>query len=381
MAEHAKVSPSAAHRWLRCPGSVQANANKGYEQSAYALEGTTAHALLEVALRLHTPPEVFVGQTLEEGHMPITEEMADTVGYALDYVHAYLADAPKAKVRIEAPVFPAALLGVDQSVIWGTPDIQLDNHPHELVTIDYKHGVGIPVSVKENPQIKLYHAGARASNGRYRRYRSVVVQPRVPKRRPVQEHTITDKELVEWLDSTVRPTLAVALQPDAPRVAGDWCRYCAASGQCPEQLRAAFSRVQRDFKESPVGPKGLTPAELAHYLDQVPMVETALADLKAVAVRAVHAGVEIPGYEKAWTRTRRVWRDEEEANTLLEELGLEPRERYTVELLSPAKAEDALKAKGALPRRKRGEPAVPSPLDAVVAYTEPSPSIAKVPPV
>lgn len=380
MTAHAKLSPSGAHRWLECPGSIEANADKPWEQNIYALEGTTAHALLETCLRLDSDPEEFLGQVLEEELLPIDEDMVDAVGYALDYVKGYLANNPKATIRIEKPVYPGKLLGTDTKTIWGTPDIQLDNYPSELVTIDYKHGVGKAVSVKDNPQIKIYHIGGRALKGKYRRYRSVVVQPRLPKRRPVQEApAITDEQLMHWADTVVRPIIPIALAADAPRKAGDWCHYCHASGRCPAQLKQTFERAAKDFGKVQKSPKHVTPAELANYLDQVSMVEGAIKAMREHAIAAIHAGVKIPGYVPEWTVARRVWLDEEKANKLLTKLGLETKERYEVSLLSPSKAETALRAKGVIARKKRGEARQPSPLADVIAYTEQSPSIGKAP--
>lgn len=378
MTAHALLAPSSAHRWLECPGSIAANADKPWEQSIHALTGTTAHALLEMCLRLHTGPEEFFGQKLDPEHLPIDEEMVDAVGYALDYVHAYMADHKKAVIHIEKPVYPGPLLGQPRRIVWGTPDIQMYVPNVELVTIDYKHGVGIPVSVKDNPQIKLYHAGRRAENGKFTRYRSVVIQPRLPKRKPVQEASLTDKQLVQWLDDVVKPVIPIALAEDAPRKAGDWCRYCHASGACPAQLKQAFDRAAKEFGKVNRDPKRVTPAELAKYLDMLPMVEEAVGSLKAIGIRAVHAGVKVPGYVASWTRAKRVWRDEEAANRLLAKLGLEKLERYKVELITPAKAEDALRAKKVLQARKRGAPKPPSPLEEVIAYTEQNPAIDKL---
>lgn len=358
-----------------CQGSIEANRGKPWEQSIYALEGTSAHTLLEVCLRMEAEPTEFLGKTLEDGHVPVDEDMADSVGFALDYVASYMADNKKAKLRIEHPVYPAPLLGLKNELLWGTPDIQVDNYPHEVVTLDYKHGIGITVPVKDNPQIKLYHAGARQNAGRYRRYRSVVVQPRLPKRKPVQEHTHTDAELVKWLDDTVKPAIALALKPNAPRLAGDWCRYCAANGKCLAQMEQKLAKAKKEFTQDP---KGLAPRDLAKYLDMVPGIEVAIKGLKEYAIQAVHAGAKVPGYEAGFTRSSRVWVDEDKANAAIAKLGIEPKERFEVALKSPAKLEEVLVAKGLQERRKRGQPRPKSPLDKHIALTEGNPTIVKV---
>lgn len=380
--KHAVLSPSAAHRWLICPGSVQANANKPWEQSIYALEGTTAHALLEVCLRTHSDPEPFLDKVLGKDDngdelMPVDEDMIDAVGFALDYVRGYLAQNKNAILRIEKPVYPGKLLGLKpHSLCWGRPDVQLVIPQVECVTLDYKHGIGIPVAVKDNPQIKLYHLGSRQEYGRYRRYRSVVIQPRVPKRRPIQEFTLTDKELVAWAENTVKPVIPLALSDNAPRVAGDHCRYCAKEGKCSAQLKQTFDKASKEFAKDP---KEASLADIAKYLDQVPFVEQTIAALKEHAVRVAHSGVKIPGYVPAFTNQRRIWRDEDKAADALGKLGLTPKEKYSVQLLSPAKVEPILRQKGKMPPKRRGQKRT-GPMDAFIAYTEANPSIAKEPP-
>lgn len=246
---HAKLSPSASHRWLVCPGSVEANIGKPWEQSVHALEGTSAHALLEVCLRLGVQPETLLGSVLEPGHMPVDEAMADGVGYALDYVSGYVSNNPGTKVLVEHPVVFGPAIGCKANEAFGTSDIILDNHPKEVVVLDYKHGIGISVSVKDNSQLLLYALGMREQRGRYHWYRKVVVQPRLAKRKPVQEApALTDAQLVKWADTVVKPVVPVALGKNAPRVAGAHCRYCAANGNCIAQYELVMQKAKEEFK-------------------------------------------------------------------------------------------------------------------------------------
>jgi hypothetical protein len=180
--------------------------------------------------------------------MAIDEDMADGTGYALDYVRAYAANHPQARVLPEHPVKYGKTIGCTDAEAFGTSDVIIDNYPHELIALDYKHGVGIPVSVKDNTQLRLYLLGQRQLRGSYRRYRKVVVQPRLPKRKPVQEFSLTESELMDWTKKVVIPVVPVALSKTAPRVAGKHCRYCAADGNCDAQYNLVMAAAKKDFK-------------------------------------------------------------------------------------------------------------------------------------
>ncbi len=254
--KHALLSPSASHRWLVCPGSVEANANKPWEQNEWSLLGTSAHGLLEVCMRLGMEPWPFVGKVLQKGHNTVSDDMANAVCYALDWVASYVAQYPNAKVYIEKPVFMDTQLGLDpdlarlyglDAICWGTPDVRIDNFPREQVVLDYKHGVGHVVDVKNNPQLGSYHLGGRAER-RYQRYRSVIVQPRAPGRRRVHEHTVTDSQLVAWRDKEVIPVLPAALATGSKRVAGKHCTFCFANGNCEAQNALKRAAASHEFK-------------------------------------------------------------------------------------------------------------------------------------
>jgi len=50
MAQHAKLSPSAAHRWMNCPGSVRMSEGELNLGSPAAMMGTAAHRIIEVMI-------------------------------------------------------------------------------------------------------------------------------------------------------------------------------------------------------------------------------------------------------------------------------------------------------------------------------------------
>lgn len=106
-----------------------------------------------------------------------------------------------------------------------------------------------------------------------------------------------------------------------------------------------------------MNPKTLTPKQIAKILDTLEVLNQIGESVKARAVDLAHQGVDIPGWEADFTSPRRAWDDEEQANEALEELGLSKRERYSVELLSPAQAEKVLKSKKLWPKKPRGSAA------------------------
>jgi hypothetical protein len=126
-------------------------------------------------------------------------------------------------------------------------------------------------------------------------------------------------------------------------------------------------------------PGSLTPKQIAKLLDTLEVLEKIGEAVRAHAVELAHAGTDIPGYEACFTNARRMWVDEEKANITLEELGLAKRERYSVELLSPAQAEKLLRSKKLWPKKPRGGAGddFTDPLKSVVGYTETKPSIRK----
>lgn len=246
---HAVLGPSAAERWIACPGSVAANAALPDRPSnRFAAEGTAAHSLLETCLRLDADPENFLGLEIEPGFV-VTEEMAAAVGAAVDWVRDTMAANPSLRLHIEVRVKPGPLIGLHNGEYEGTADIILEDG-RLCIIADYKHGSGVYVEVRDNPQLKSYAAGARERNGKpFFKYQMVVIQPRNYSNngRAVRMAHITETDLIHWLQKIVRPAAHAALQPDAPRAAGDHCRWCGVSGSCRVYARHAANVAATEF--------------------------------------------------------------------------------------------------------------------------------------
>jgi hypothetical protein len=88
MTTHAKLNPSSAHRWTRCPGSIREEAKYPDNSGPAAVDGTHTHSLLEMCLVTGMDPMMFVGQTSSdhEGTYTIDKDRAARVQVAIDYV-------------------------------------------------------------------------------------------------------------------------------------------------------------------------------------------------------------------------------------------------------------------------------------------------------
>lgn len=250
--KHAKLSPSSSERWLHCAGSIPLNAEGEDDRSNfYADEGTAAHALYELCQRIENDPHEYLDAKMYKDFV-VTEDMADAVGHALDFVRAYLARYPKAKQYIEKEVDPAPLLACKEGHASGTPDTLLDNWPEELIVIDYKHGAGVAVEVEDNTQILQYLVGYVGQTGkRFKRYRAVIAQPRSRHQEgPVREHEYTHAEVMAHAKRLRVRIVEIKADPDA-REAGDWCRWCRGAARCRTLAEYAMEAAGLEFKGVP----------------------------------------------------------------------------------------------------------------------------------
>ena len=150
---HAPLAPSAAHRWIECPGSIPLCSNVPDVESRFAAEGTFAHNIAAECLGADCDAVHFLGTT--DGTFTCDEDMAGYVQEYLDEVRALLIDG--ATLMVEERVSLEGLI----DDCHGTADaIVLSGDGKELDVFDFKYGAGIFVGADDNPQLRIYGLGA-----------------------------------------------------------------------------------------------------------------------------------------------------------------------------------------------------------------------------
>jgi hypothetical protein len=354
---HATWSASAASRRFACPGSLQAEARAPKAPTSYAAAwGTAAHEVAEWTLRAaDRAADACLGtRKIIDGHeIEVDDEVVQTAAVYVAYVRERAA-SPGARLMIEQrfdlsefkPPYDAG--GTADAVIY-IPGERL------LEVVDLKGGQGIVVEVAENDQLRTYALGAMTANKSWPvdRIRVTIVQPRAPhKDGRIRSWDFDVVDLLEW---TTRMLAAMhrAAAPDAPRIAGDHCKFCAAAATCPALRDLSLERARVWFDDEtqstavPNSPDSLMPEEIAGILDAADMIDGWLNAVRAYAHAQAENGISIPGYQLVAKRATRKWArgDEEVAGELFVRFDLTADDLYERKLLSPAKVEKKIGAK------------------------------------
>ena len=359
---HARLAPSAASRWMRCPGSVPfvESLNLPSDDNEYTREGTAAHELAEICLLMGADADNPELPATAENDVPFTDDMREHVGKYLDFVRGIFA-APDSCAEVEQRVD----MRNDVPDCWGTADTlgtipRLDIDTYELVVIDLKYGRGVRVDAQTNYQLNLYALGGyRKLQDRYliNRIRTIVHQPRLDH---VSEDTFTSGKLERFAVDAREAARRVALA-DAAAARGESlqpflypsdeaCRWCPAKAVCPELRAKIEAEVGADFdalEPGVVKPTEATPTDqLGRHLAMVPLIEAWAKAVRAEVERRLLDAVPVPGWKLVRGRLGpRQWSDDEAvAQYLRKTVRLPIDEAYDLKLISPTAAERLAKA-------------------------------------
>lgn len=351
MTLHAKLGASNAHRWLHCSGSVKAEQGYDNKSSPFAIEGTAAHELGELALIAGAEPSEWIGRPLiENSEWVVDEDMAHHVTTYTDYVRqaSMGADNVEYEQRVSYADWVPGGFGTADVVILKGDTIHV---------CDLKYGKGVQVDAENNPQGMLYALGAYAEFGFVSDFKTVkisIIQPRLDH---ISEWSISVKDLLKWAE-WVSQRAEIALSPDAERTPGEkQCRFCNAKATCPALMKYTEDIIMADFDDldDMPSPDKLTDNQLRKVLEHKGLIEGWLTSVETVVQERLESGHGFDGFKLVEGRSLRQWESTDAAETVLADLLGD--KRYSMKLLSPAQAEKMVPKD----QRKRLEVAIVKP--------------------
>lgn len=364
---HAKLSPSGAHRWMRCPGSVALEAQFPDDSSVFAAEGTLAHLLASDELDGTKPARERIGEqhTVDGFDFTVDKVM---VAYVEDYVKLVREYAEGGSLLVEQKVPIGHLTGEEGAT--GTSDAVIV-HANEgrLTVVDLKYGMGVKVYADGNEQAMMYALGALERYDQLADFTDICMVIHQPRLNHVSEHWLHVSELLQFRDR-VSEAAELVHSPAAFTAPGEkQCKFCKAKAVCPALLEIVDETADEEATADDFADLGDNSLSVA--MGRVELIEQWCKGVRAEVERRLTKGIEVPGYKLVeGRRGNRAWSNAKDAEKRLSAV-LKRDEMYEEKFISPATAEKLLKKDpeglallNELTHRPEGKPSVAPVTDA-----------------
>lgn len=324
MSQHAFLSPSASHRWLNCPPSARLCAAAPDQPSPYAQQGTDAHSLcaylVEKALGHDAKDPTEDLEYYDSEMQSCAEGYAEFVMAEYETARQSCADA---KILIEQKVnFSKWVEGGT-----GTADcILLSDGTAEV--IDYKHGVGVPVSAESeefggNPQLMCYCLGVLEMFDGIYDIDTVKMAIYQPRRENVSIYCMSKTDLLKWAEEVLAPTAALAMEGKGEFRAGSHCQFCKAKAACRKRAESNLALARYDFAV----PDTLEEHEIDAILMKADQLVSWVSDIKEYALEQALRGTDYGHFKVVEGRSNRRYTDERAVADAVIKAGYDPYEK------------------------------------------------------
>lgn len=369
-----RLRPSAAGRWMNCPGSLamEMTAPAEDEPGEAASEGQAAHRLAYWCLVGEKTPHEYLGESIPDDEDPATywkvgDEMVEAVGLYLKVVRDlqsgadYTGFEQHVSYTDAIPLHGWCMDSETGEVYQGSKEVAgtadcIVRIADSLHIIDLKYGRNVVVEALDNPQLQVYALAALHSMfpGITDVYMHIV-QPRAPHEdSPHRLFYRVESGLWEF-EADMQLAVEQAGAPDAalnPAPDGlGWCRFCSARAECPARAEMA-RQASVDLAETAGTPplidqpiEEVTTETLGAILPKLDLIERFAKDVRAEALRRAESE-DVPGYKRVAGRGQRKWRPDVTAQDIDDALNADieledvdpfkPRELRTVAQLETA---------------------------------------------
>ena len=322
------VGGSSAKRVMACPGSVALVQKMPPKPSnSHADQGTLLHNAISAILEDQSVD--VIGTQYKD--QVLTQDLYDEkimVGLSLlDEVDPDKTMEYEVETRVG---FGDLLPGV-----FGSTDL-MGRIGSKAIILDWKFGTGVAVSAEENEQLMFYAAASmRTPEAQWvfdgaTEIELIIIQP------PEIKRWTTTRARIEQFERDLVKAVTAAGLADAPLKNGDHCRWCNAKPVCPVMTGAVDRAVAIKMDAIDVD-------KIGAYLHNADLLEAWIKDLRALAEEMMKKGKPVTGWKVVPKRATRSWVKEEDVVHWLDGKGLEPKDIYSKELLSPAQMEKLLK--------------------------------------
>lgn len=340
--EHAKLSASGSSRWINCPPSIRLEEQFEDKTSIYAEEGTLAHELAELKLRLELKEITKRTYTLR-----FNKATKDNPLYSKDmddYVDVYK-EICMEKYLNSKETTTDSIAVVEQRLDFsnfvpdgfGTGDfIVIADGTLEIC--DLKYGKGVPVSAENNSQMRLYALGAiNKFSFLYdiEKVRMTIIQPRLNN---ISSDEISVNDLLKWAEEVVKPSAELAIKGEGEFKTGGHCKFCKARSVCRARADENLELAKFEFKKSDT----LSNDEISEILEKVDSLVKWASDVKEYALDKALEGQDFKGYKLVEGRSTRKWKDEKAVAKILTDRGFLDNIIWTKKLTTISNIERAI---------------------------------------